>query len=296
MQSLARQRSSGLRSRWDLALLLFGAAIMLFPFAWMALGSFKTMIESNAYPPHILPNEWDWSNFSEAWNGPPGSLGRYFGNTIGLALSGTLLQLFFCSLAAYALAIVRIPGRNLFFALVLGTMLVPGEVTLIPNFVTIRNLPLVGGNDILGNGGSGLYDTYLGQLLPGIIGAFNIFLLRQAFMQIPRDLWEASQIDGSTSFCYLWQIVLPLAKPTLTTLFLLGFVARWNALLWPMIVTRSESIRPVQLAMIWFQGEFDTDYGVLMAAAIMVTLPIIAIFLVLQRQFVQGITSTGLKG
>ena len=296
MQSLARQRSSGLRSRWDLALLLFGAAIMLFPFAWMALGSFKTMIESNAYPPHILPNEWDWSNFSEAWNGPPGSLGRYFWNTIGLALSGTLLQLFFCSLAAYALAIVRIPGRNLFFALVLGTMLVPGEVTLIPNFVTIRNLPLDGGNDILGNGGSGLYDTYLGQLLPGIIGAFNIFLLRQAFMQIPRDLWEASQIDGSTSFCYLWQIVLPLAKPTLTTLFLLGFVARWNALLWPMIVTRSESIRPVQLAMIWFQGEFDTDYGVLMAAAIMVTLPIIAIFLVLQRQFVQGITSTGLKG
>lgn len=282
--------------RWELVVLIVGAAIMLFPFTWMLLGSFKSLVESNAYPPKILPQVWDWSNYREAWNGPPATLSRYYINTIGMAFTGTFLQLVFCAMAAYALAIVRIPGRNVVFGLVLATMLVPNEVTLIPNFVTIRNLPLFGGNDLFGNGGSGLYDTYAAQLLPGLIGAFNIFLLRQAFMQIPRDLWEASQLDGSTSFRYLWQVVVPLAKPTLTTLFLLGLVARWNALLWPMIVTRSEEKRPVQLAMIWFQNEFGTDYGVLMAAAIVITLPIIAIFLVLQRQFVEGITSTGLKG
>lgn len=269
---------------------------MVIPFVWMLLGAFKTMIDSNAYPPNLWPAAWDWYNFAEAWNGPPETMGRYYLNTVGMALVGTFLQLLFCSLAAYALAILPLPGRQLIFGLVLATMLVPGEVTLIPNFVTIRNFPLLGGNDWLGSGGSGLYNTYAGQILPSMVGAFNIFLLRQAFRQIPRDLWEASQLDGSTSFRYLWQVIIPLARPTLATLFLLGVISRWNALLWPLIVTRSESMRPVQLAMIWFQGEYATDYGVLMAASVMVTVPIIGLFLLLQRQFVEGIATTGLKG
>jgi multiple sugar transport system permease protein len=276
-------------------LLVLGALVVIFPFVWMILGSFKTMVDSNAYPPRLLPSEWDWANFREAWNAPPGTLGRYFQNTIIVAFAGAIGQLVVCSLAAYAFAMMNFKGRDILFAIVLGTMMIPGEISLIPNFVTIRHFPLAGGNDILGDGGTGLYNTYAAQILPGLIGAFNIFLLRQGFKQIPRDLWEAAQIDGSNSLRYLLQIVLPLSKPTLITVFLFGLVGRWNAL-WPLIVTRDETLRPVQLAMIWYQGEFSTDFGVMMAASLIVTIPIIVLFLFMQKQFIEGVAGTGLKG
>lgn len=277
-------------------LLAIGAGIIVFPFVWMVLGSFKTIADGNRFPPAFLPREWDVANFREAWLAPPGTLGRYFVNTVIVALVGTVGQVVVCSLAAYAFAQLAFRGRDALFAVVLGTMMVPGEISLIPNFVTIRSFPLLGGNDITGAGGTGLYDTYAGMILPGLVGAFNIFLLRQAFKQIPRDLWEAAQIDGSTSFTYLWQVVLPLARPALVTVFIFGLVSRWNALLWPLIVTNGEDLRPVQLAMIYYQGEFRTDYGLIMAASVMVTLPIVALFLVMQKQFIEGISSTGLKG
>lgn len=134
------------------------------------------------------------------------------------------------------------------------------------------------------------------MILPGLVGAFNVFMLRQAFKQIPRDLWEATQLDGGNSWRYFWQIVLPLSKPALVTVGIFGLVSRWNALLWPLIVTRGEDLRPVQLAMIYYQGEFQTDYGLVMAASFMVTLPVILVFVVMQKQFIEGIGSTGLKG
>jgi multiple sugar transport system permease protein len=278
------------------ALLIVGALLMIFPFIWMVLTSFKTVQESNLFPPTLLPNEWHWQNYIAAWQKPPNTLGRYMVNSLVLSVLGTGLQLVICALAAYAFSRLRFRGRDLLFMLVLATTMIPGEISLIPNFVTIRRFPLAGGNDLFGAGGSGLYDTYMAMLLPGLVGGFNIFLLRQAFLTVPNEFWEAAQIDGCHSFDYLWRILLPISTPALFTVGIFGFIGRWNGLLWPLLVTRSESIRPVQMAMIYYQNEFVTDYGMLMAASLMVTLPIVVLFMLVQRQFIEGIISTGLKG
>lgn len=276
--------------------LIVGALVVAFPFLWMLLGSFKSVRESNLFPPTFLPQTWHPENYWLAWTTPPSTLGRYFLNSVVIATVGTGLQVLVAVLAAYAFARLRFRGRDTLFLLVLATTMVPGEITLIPNFVTIRRFPLVGGNDLFGNGGSGLYDTYAGIILPGLAGAFTIFLLRQAFLSVPNELWEAAQIDGSGGLGYLWRVMLPLSLPALFTVALFGFVGRWNALLWPLIVTRDERLRPVQVAMIYYQNEFITNYGMVMAAAIIVTLPIVALFIAAQRQFITGIAATGLKG
>jgi multiple sugar transport system permease protein len=278
------------------AVLTIGALLMIFPFVWMVLTSFKTVADSNAFPPTFLPREWYSENYLAAWMKPPNTLGRYLINSLLMSVVGTALQVAICALAAYAFSRLRFRGRDLLFILVLATTMIPNEITLIPNFVTIRRFPLTGGNDFFGVGGSGLYDTYAAMILPGLVGAFNIFLLRQAFMTVPNEFWEAAQLDGCNSFAYLWRILLPISLPALLTVSIFGFIGRWNALLWPLLVTRSESIRPVQMAMIFYQAEFVTDYGMLMAASLMVTLPVIVIFMLVQRQFIEGIISTGLKG
>jgi multiple sugar transport system permease protein len=276
--------------------LVVAAVAVLFPLVWMFLGSFKSAREINQFPPTWIPNEWHPENYVRAWVTPPSTLGRYFLNSVIVAVLGTALQLVIGVLAAYAFARLRFPGRDALFVLVLATTMVPGEVTLIPNFVTIRRFPLTGGNDLFGSGGSGLYDTYWAMILPFLAGAFNIFLLRQAFMRVPNEYWEAAQLDGSGGLGYLLRIMLPLTVPALFTVMLFGFLSRWNALLWPLIVTRSESMRPIQVAMIYYQSEFLTDYGMIMAASFMVTLPIIVLFLFAQKQFIAGISSAGLKG
>ena len=278
------------------ALLIVGALVMIFPFVWMFLTSFKTVPESNLYPPTFLPREWYPQNYVAAWQKPPNTLGRYVINSVALSTIGTGIQVFICALAAYAFSRLRFRGRDLLFMLVLATTMIPGEITLIPNFVTIRRFPLMGGNDLFGAGGSGLYDTYAAILVPGLVGAFNIFLLRQAFLTVPNEFWEAAQLDGCNSFDYLWRVMLPISIPALLTVGIFGFISRWNSLLWPLLVTRSEAIRPVQMAMVYYQNEFVTDYGMLMAASLMVTLPVVVLFMLVQRQFIEGIMSTGLKG
>lgn len=278
------------------ALLTLGALLVIFPFLWMVLGSFKNVVESNAYPPTVWPQVWHPQNYLAAWQKPPQTLGRYVVNSLVIASVGTGLQVVICILAAYAFSRLRFPGRDFLFMVVLATTMIPNEITLIPNFVTIRRFPLLGGNDLFGAGGSGLYDTYAAMILPGLAGAFNIFLLRQAFLTLPTEFWEAAQLDGSGSFGYLLRVVVPLTMPALLTVAIFGFIGRWNGLLWPLLVTRSESIRPVQMAMVYYQNEFVTDFGMLMAASLMVTLPIVILFVLLQRQFIEGITSTGIKG
>jgi multiple sugar transport system permease protein len=292
----ARTRPRRLGALVSYALLIGGALLVMFPFVWMALGSFKDLEESNRFPPTVVPERWYPENYALAWTTPPSTLGRYLLNSLIIAASGTALQLVICALAGYAFAQMRFRGRELLFMLVLATTMIPGEITLIPNFVTIRRFPLLGGNDLFGSGGSGLYDTYLAIILPGLVGAFNIFLLRQAFLTVPREYWEAAQIDGCGSFGYLLRIMAPLSLPTLLTVAVFGFIGRWNGLLWPLIVTRSEALRPVQVAMIYYQNEFLTNYGMVMAASIIVTLPVVALFLLVQRQFISGIASAGLKG
>jgi len=290
----ARRFSSGTAITY--ALLILGALLVIFPFVWTLLGSFKTIVESNRFPPTLWPEQWHPQNYVQAWVRPPNTLGRYILNSLILATVGTSIQVMICALAGFAFAQLRFRGRDLLFILVLATTMIPNEITLIPNFVTIRRFPLLGGNNLFGDGGSGLYDSYAAMLLPGLVGAFNIFLLRQAFMRVPIEFWEAAQIDGCTSFGYLWRVMIPLTAASLLTVGIFGFIGRWNGLLWPLLVTRTEAIRPVQMAMIYYQTEFLTDYGVLMAASLMITAPIVVLFILLQRQFVEGIVNTGLKG
>ena len=278
------------------AVLVGGALVVAFPFLWMALTSFKSVQESNAYPPSLLPEVWRWENYRDAWLTPPSTLGRYLLNSAVIAVAGTGVQVLIATLAAYAFARLRFPGRNALFLLVLATTMVPDEVRLIPNFMTIRGFPLAGGNDLTGSGGTGFYDTYAGIILPGLAGAFTIFLLRQAFTQIPGDLWEAAQLDGATSLKFLTGVMVPLSLPALLTVTIFGLVARWNALLWPLLITRSESLRPVQVAMTFYQTEFVTDHGQMMAASVMVTLPIVVLYVLVQRQFIEGVAGTGIKG
>jgi multiple sugar transport system permease protein len=292
-QSIAQR----FRSWPAMIILLLGAGFMLFPFIWMFLTSVKSVAESNQYPPTVWPTDWLWENYRSAWTMPPSTLGRYILNSFVISSIGTLGQLAVGVLAAYAFSRLRFRGRDLLFMLVLATSLIPSEISIIPNYITINHFPLFGGNDILGQGGNGIYNTYAAMILPGMAGAFQIFLLRQSFLQIPADLWEASQLDGGGSWQFLTRIVLPLSIPALVTVFIFGFIGRWNALLWPMLVTSSEHLRPVQLAMTYYQqSEFLSNQGATMAASLLVTAPIILLYVIVQRQFVEGIGTTGLKG
>lgn len=293
---LWRRLGQGIGEALTYGIVVGGAVVIAFPFLWMVLGSFKSLAESNAFPPTFFPRIWHPENYLAAWQQPPSTLGRYLWNSFVVATMGSVGQVTIGTLAAYAFARLRFRGSTALFALVLATTMIPNEITLIPNFVTIRRFPLFGGNDLAGVGGSGLYDTYAAMILPGLAGAFTIFLLRQTFLGIPNEFWEAAQLDGVGNLGYLLRILIPLTIPSILTVLLLGFVARWNALLWPLIVTRSESLRPVQVAIIYYQNDTVTHYGVLMAASFMVTLPMIVLYIVAQRRFVAGVASSGLKG
>lgn len=272
-----------------------GALLMFFPFFWMLATSFKSLQEINVSPPTLLPSEWHPENYVEAWNKPESTFGRYFVNSAVVALGGTALQIFCSIIAAYAFARMEFPFKRTLFLVLLATLMIPFEVTLIPNFVTVRNLPLLGGNDVFGAGGRGLYDSYAGIMLPGIAHAFSVFLLRQAFLQIPRDYWDAARLDGAGHWRFLWRIVVPLSMPTVLTAGLFALLARWNALLWPLIVTSSESMRPVQVALLYFRGEEGPNFHYLLAAATLIALPGIVLYFLAQRHFTEGL-SAGIKG
>ncbi len=277
-------------------LLVLGAALMMFPFVWMLLTSLKTMQGVNLSPPEILPDDPQWSNYSRAWFAPKSSFGKYFVNSLVVATVGTAVQLFTGITAAYAFAWLRFRFKNVLFILVVATMMVPFEAKVVPNYVLIRRLPLLGGNDINGVGGSGLYDTYAGMILPGVASAFAVFLLRQAFMTVPRDFWDAVRVDGASHWTFLWRILVPLTRPAIVTVVLFGFLGRYNELLWPLIITQSESIRPVQLGLILFSSDEGQLYHLMMAASAFVALPGIVLFVLVQRRFIEGLSSAGVKG
>lgn len=276
--------------------LILAAAAMVFPFVWMLLTSLKSIGEINRIPPTMWPELPLWSNYVKAWTTPESGFGRYMINSAILSIGGTAGQLFICILAGYAFALLDFPYKKLFFMGVLATMMIPFEITLIPNFITIRHLPLLGGNDILGQGGRGLYNSYLGMMLPGMANAFSIFLLRQAFLQIPRDFWEAAQLDGCSRRTFLWKVAVPLSSATVITAALFGLLARWNALLWPLLITSSESMRPVQVGLLYYQFEEGHNYHFLMAASAIAMLPAVLLYFGAQRWFEEGIASTGIKG
>lgn len=276
--------------------LLLVAAVMTFPFVWMLLSSVKSNAEINLSPPTVLPDEWRWDNYVAAWTSPRSTFGRYYVNSFVLAAVGATLQALTSVLAAYAFAVMRFRGAGLLFGAFLATTMIPGEVTLIPNFVTIRHIPFVGGNDWMGNGGQGLFDSYAGMILPAAGSAFSVFLLRQAFKSLPDEYWHAAQVDGCGRFRYLWSIAVPLARPAILTVVVFAAFQYWNALLWPLVITNSEELRPVQVAILNFQSEVDSRFNLVMAAATISMLPGLALYFAAQRQFRAALTFSGIKG
>jgi multiple sugar transport system permease protein len=275
-------------------ILLLGAVVMLLPFAWMLSTSLKPADQLFTVPPTWLPHPLQWDTYARAMGA--GNFGRYALNSLILAVANTLANVGLSALAGYAFARLRFPGRRVLFVLVLATLMVPYQVTIIPQFVIVRHIPLFGGNDLLGQGGIGWINSFWGLIVPGAVGAFGIFMLRQFFQTLPVELEDAARIDGAGELRIFWQIMLPLATPALATLAIFSFQAGWNAFLWPLLITTTDDMRTIQLGLTVFVQQYSTQWDQLMAATVVATLPVIVAFAVGQRLLVRGIAFTGLKG
>jgi multiple sugar transport system permease protein len=266
--------------------LSIGAIVVVFPFVWMIITSLKTLPEASSYPSGtaiwkaFIPS-WQFGNYVEAWNDAP--FARYFFNTILIACAVTLGVLITSTLAGYAFASIKFPGKNVIFILILATMMIPSEAGYIPNFVIVKNL--------------GWYNQYPALIIPWAASAFNIFLLRQFFASIPGDLWESAQLDGAGRLRFLWQVAVPLARPALITAGLFSFVGSWNSLLWPLIVIQNPDMQVIQVGLSNFvSADKPTDWHLLMAASTFTALPIVIIYIFAQRYFVEGIARSGIRG
>ena len=259
--------------------LAVGAFIMLIPFIWMIVTSLKPMNEVTVFPPKWIWRPIEWHNYVDAWKTAP--FGRYFYNSIVVALASTVLEVITCAMAAYAFARMNFFGKKTLFMLLLGSIMVPGEVLLVPNFITLVRLSWI--------------DTYWALIIPWIVSVFGIFFMRQAFLQLPNELFDAGKIDGCGHFRFLWQVVLPLSKPVVTTVALFKFIGSWNSFLWVLIVTNTPNMRTIPVGLTYFSSEVGTTYNLLMAASAFSMLPILVLFFLAQKQFIQGIARTGLK-
>jgi multiple sugar transport system permease protein len=284
-------------------ILVPGAILFVAPFAWLVSASFQQLGDMFSYPPQWIPDDPSLDGYktflglgemgekrgaNDAW--------KWFANSAFVATSVTVLQLFFNSLAAYVFAKRRFPGRDAIFLVFLATMMIPGQVTLIPNYLVLKHMPLFGGNDITGQGGSGWLDSYYGLILPGAVSAFGIFLLRQYMLSIPDELLDAARIDGASEFRIFLRIVLPLSGPALAATGIFTFTAAWEDFFWPLIIVSSEDKYTAPLGLALFVVKNRTAWDVLMAGSVIATLPMIVVFMVFQRKFIQGISMSGLKG
>jgi ABC-type glycerol-3-phosphate transport system permease component len=262
------------------AVLIAGAVFCAFPFVWMILTALKTQEEALRVPITWFPSVPQWGNFKTAWEAAP--FGRYFLNTFLIAGCVVLGVVITSLLAGYAFARIDFLGRNIVFALLLSTMMIPFEATLIPNFIMIRNL--------------GWYNTYAALIIPWAASVFSVFLMRQSILSIPDELFEAATLDGCGHLGILRHVVLPLARGPLAAIAVFSFLGSWNSLLWPLIVTGSESVRPVQLGLSVFVNADAQSPHLLMAASAFTIAPLLLIYFIAQRQFLEGIASSGLKG
>jgi len=261
-------------------LLIILTLSMLIPFLWMLSTSLMSELEVYQFPPKFIPSTLKWSNFIEAMSMQP--FGRYFLNTFIVSSASVIGQLIFCSMAAYAFARIRFLGRDKIFGLYLSTMMIPAIVTIIPAFLIINIF--------------GWMNTYWALFTPTISSVWGIFLLRQFFQTIPKDLEDAARVDGASEFTIFWKIILPLSKPALATLAIFAFMGSWKDFLWPLIVTNRMDMRTVEVGIANFSSLYSTDWPHQMAAAVVVMLPIIIVFFIAQKYFVRGITLTGMKG
>jgi len=231
------------------------------------------------FPPEFIPENFTWENYIRVTNAFP--MKRFLFNSFFVALLSTLGQLLFCSMAAYAFARLQFKGRDTIFLIYMATLMIPSQVTMIPQFILMRHLNWL--------------DTYQGLIMPGVFSAFGTFLLRQFFLTIPPSLEEAAFIDGAGYFRVYWKIILPLAKPALATLGVFSFMQSWNNFLWPLIIISERELMTLPLGLSILQGRWETDWNLMMAGVVISVIPILAVYIFAQRYFIQGITLSGLK-
>ncbi len=273
------------RRRWTIyATLATGGLAAAFPFLWMLLASFMTQGETMRRV--LAPETVQWGNYVQAWR--EADFGLYFQNSLIIAaiqVGGTLL---FSLLAAYPLARMSFPGRDLIFAAILATLMIPETVTMVPNFLTVswlhRNSPIAWLN------------SWPALTIPFMTSAFSIFLLRQFLRNIPNDLWDAARIDGAGHLRFLFQIVLPLCRAPLLTVAMFTFIGSWNSLAWPLLVTNTPDWRPISVGLQQFVSEAGPEVHLQMAGAVIATLPVLAAYFLIQKEFTEGISMSGLKG
>ncbi|HEY6801261.1 MAG TPA: carbohydrate ABC transporter permease [Agromyces sp.] len=277
----AGRRGRGVRPRWWLYIVLtVGLVAMIMPFVWMILGAFKTDAEIRRNPTGFLPEQPTIENFETLF----GRLDftTFFINSIVVAVFVTLGNIVFCSMIGYALAKLQFRGKKLLFVIVIGTLMVPGVVTFVPLFVLTANL--------------GLVNSYPGLILPFLISPLGVFLMRQFMLSLPDELIEAARIDGASEWRIFLRVIMPLCGPAVATLTILTFLASWNNFLWPLVVATTEDMYTLPVALALYSvGQNAARYGLMMAGAVVVVLPMLLLFLFLQRYFVQGIALTGIK-
>lgn len=281
--SLPRRRSPLLSSAARLLIyvaLILGAIAMITPFIYMISTSLKTVNDVFTVPVQWIPRTLQWNNFVDGWNTQP--FGRYFVNSVFVATCVTVLNLLTCSLAGYSFAKFRYLGRNVFFSFVLMTLMVPYVSMVVPLFLVVRDL--------------GWVNSYAGLIIPAGTSAFGIFLLRQHMLAIPDELLSAARIDGAGEVRIFWQIVLPLSRTALSALAIFIFTSNWDSFLWPLLVVQSDALRTLPLGIASFNSSYSTNYPELMAVALLAMLPVLILFLLLQRNFIEAMTLSGVKG
>ncbi len=278
---MTRQRSLGYRlRRIGLHVVLMTTGLLfLFPFIWSVSTSLKPMADLFQVTPSLIPSEIRWDNYSAVFEAAP--FLRFYVNTIAITIARTAGQVFIASLAAFAFAQLRFPGRDAVFFVLLAGLMVPDQVLIVPRFVIMRQL--------------GWLDTYQGLIIPLIFSSYGVFLLRQYFLGIPKDFQEAATLEGANPFQVYWDIYLPLARPALAAFGFLALLASWNEFLWALTVTSTSDMRVLSVGIALFQGQYFTNTAVLLAAANMATFPLLIAFLFFQKQLVEGITLSGLK-
>ncbi|MGO4269428.1 carbohydrate ABC transporter permease [Paenibacillus sp. TAF58] len=268
--------------------------VMVVPFVWSLITSIRPDEEIFMLPIQWIPSSITMEHYRKAFELVP--FGLYFWNSFYLAFMGVLFNLLFGSLSGYAFAKLHFRGRDSLFKILLAAMMIPGVVTMIPQFFVLKHIPFMGGNDWLGGGGNGLLNSFWAIILPGASGSFAVFFMRQFFVSLPSDLQEVARIEGSGELRIFWNIYIPLAKPALATLGIFTFQAGWNSFLGPLIMLNDPAKKTIQLGLAAFTYNKQVDFGPLMAGALIAVVPILILFLLLQKYFVQGIAFTGTKG
>jgi multiple sugar transport system permease protein len=262
-------------------LLVFIALLILLPLLWMLSTSLKPQSEWFTREIHWIPQNPTLANYETLFSNPATPIGRWFLNSVLVAAATTLLVLAVDALAAYAYARMEFPGRKWLFGLLLATLFLPGIMFLVPNFLTVHRL--------------GLLNNYGGVIIPALAGVFGVFFLKQFFESIPKELEEAAEIDGANRFQIFYMMILPLSKPALATLGILTFLGSWNDFLWPLLILKDRQLQTLPPGLSTLQGSYTSDYGLMLAGAVIVAVPVLLIYIILQRFIVQSVASTGLK-